>query len=199
MAPSALRRSERQYTYVQNAPAQRLARELRGVTGRSLPGLHRAHAAHVGPQAAERGHVAHQIKYDGYRVQVQVRQIAVRFLTRRGHDWTTGFQALAAAASGLKTYAAVLDGEVIVPGPNGTSDFGALQEDLGAKRSDRMIFCAFDVLYLDGLDLRNSVLEPALLADVEYRALTGERKLTHPSFKGLREDLMAPQARRRRS
>jgi ATP-dependent DNA ligase len=60
-------------------------------------------------------------------------------------------------------------------------------------------FCAFDVLYLDGLDLRNSVLEPALLADVEYRALTGERKLTHPSFKGLREDLMAPQARRRRS
>ena len=102
MAPSALRRSERQYTYVQNAPAQRLARELRGVTGRSLPGLHRAHAAHVGPQAAERGHVAHQIKYDGYRVQVQVRQIAVRFLTRRGHDWTTGFQALAAAASVLR-------------------------------------------------------------------------------------------------
>jgi hypothetical protein len=35
--------------------------------------------------------------------------------------------------SGLKTYAAVLDGEVIVPGPNGTSDFGSLQEDLGAK------------------------------------------------------------------
>jgi bifunctional non-homologous end joining protein LigD len=48
---------------------------------------------------------------------------------------------------------------VIAPGPNGTSDFGALQEDLGAKRSDRMIFCAFDVLYLDGLDLRNSLLQ----------------------------------------
>ena len=71
----------------------------------------------------------HEIKYDGYRVQVQVRQIAVRFLTRRVTTGPRASRRSRPQRSGLKTYAAVLDGEVIVPGPNGTSDFGALQEE----------------------------------------------------------------------
>jgi bifunctional non-homologous end joining protein LigD len=81
----------------------------------------------------------------------------------------------------------VLDGEVIVPGPNGTSDFGALQEDLGVKRSDRMVFCAFDVLYLDGLDLRSCPLDyrkrvlAALLPTVQPGAARVKEPWTPPA------------------
>jgi bifunctional non-homologous end joining protein LigD len=53
---------------------------------------------------------------------------------------------------------AIIDGEVIVPGPEGVSDFGALQSDLAAARSDRLVFYAFDLLYADGYDLRPSPL-----------------------------------------
>jgi bifunctional non-homologous end joining protein LigD len=48
----------------------------------------------------------------------------------------------------------VLDGEVVVQSPDGTTDFGALEADLGAGRDDRLVFFAFDLLYLDGFDLR---------------------------------------------
>jgi bifunctional non-homologous end joining protein LigD len=159
MARSELTRSQRQYAHVQNALAQRLARELKCAKGVPFPDFIEPMQPTLVPIPPSGDMWLHEIKYDGYRVQVQVQQNGVHFLTRRGHDWTDRFKALAVAASGLKTYAAVLDGEVIVPGPNGTSDFGALQEDLGAKRSDRMVFCAFDVLYLDGLDLRSCPLE----------------------------------------
>jgi bifunctional non-homologous end joining protein LigD len=144
---------------VQNALAQRLGASFKCAKGVPFPDFIEPMQPTLVPIPPSGDMWLHEIKYDGYRVQVQVQQNGVHFLTRRGHDWTDRFKALAVAASGLKTYAAVLDGEVIVPGPNGTSDFGALQEDLGAKRSDRMVFCAFDVLYLDGLDLRSCPLE----------------------------------------
>jgi bifunctional non-homologous end joining protein LigD len=65
----------------------------------------------------------------------------------------------------------VIDGEVIVPTADGHSDFHALERDLGAGRSDRLVFYAFDLLHLDGLDLRDAALLDrkellaALLAD----------------------------------
>src|SRR5437763_2780782 len=78
--------------------------------------------------------------------------------TRRGHDWTDRFDSVALAAWELKTYGAIIDGEVIVPTARGQSDFHALERDLGAGRSDRFVYYAFDLLYLDGLDLREAAL-----------------------------------------
>lgn len=58
----------------------------------------------------------------------------------------------------LNTHSAIIDGEVIVQTPKGASDFGALQKELGAGRSDRLVFYAFDLLHLDSFDLRDATL-----------------------------------------
>lgn len=97
---------------------------------------------------------AHEIKYDGYRLQAHIGNGAVRFLTRSGLDWTEKFGALAEALGALKIHSAILDGEVVVENAHGASSFADLVADLKAERSDRMVFIAFDLLFQDGADTR---------------------------------------------
>jgi bifunctional non-homologous end joining protein LigD len=100
----------------------------------------------------------HEIKFDGYRLQLHKRQNDIRAYTRRGHDWTGRFDSLVSAMWKLQAFDVVIDGEVIVPTKTGHSDFGALESDLGAGRSDRFIYYAFDVLHIHGHDLRRCAL-----------------------------------------
>ena len=58
----------------------------------------------------------HEIKFDGYRVQVHLRDAAVRVFTRRGNDWTKRFRKVAADAYLINAGSAILDGEVVAPG-----------------------------------------------------------------------------------
>jgi bifunctional non-homologous end joining protein LigD len=78
--------------------------------------------------------------------------------TRRGYDWANRFASIANAAKMLPVKEAILDGEVVVLGPEGISDFGALQADLATGDSPRFVFFAFDLLFIDGYDLRQSPL-----------------------------------------
>jgi bifunctional non-homologous end joining protein LigD len=144
--------------YVRTFPAALLARQIPGTKPAAFPAFIEPSLATLHPKAPTGDKWVHEIKYDGYRVQLQVREGVVRLFTRRGHDWTERFETIALAAWQLKTYGAVLDGEVIVPTPEGHSDFHALERDLGASRSARLVFYAFDLLYLDGLDLRDATL-----------------------------------------
>jgi len=75
---------------------------------------------------------------------------------------------------------------VIVPTPEGRSDFHALEQDLGAGRSDRFVFYAFDLLYLDGLDLRNAALldRKQILAELLAAAAEPFRFSEHVSANG---------------
>jgi bifunctional non-homologous end joining protein LigD len=98
------------------------------------------------------------VKVDGYRAQLHVRDGAARVFSRRGNDWTERFESIAHAAVRLPVTLAVIDGEVIVATPDGLSDFNALQTELANERSDRMTFYAFDLLYVDGFDLRRAPL-----------------------------------------
>jgi bifunctional non-homologous end joining protein LigD len=144
--------------YVRTFPASLLAREVPGVRPATLPGFIEPCLATLRPRSPAGNRWVHEIKYDGYRLQAHVRQGKVQLLTRRGHDWTDRFDNVALAAWELKTYAAIVDGEVIVPTAERRSDFHGLERDMGAGRSDRFVFYAFDLLYLDGLDLRNCAL-----------------------------------------
>jgi len=101
----------------------------------------------------------HEIKFDGYRIQAHVERGKAVLYTRSGLDWTHRFRGVAEALSGLPAGAAVLDGELVVESEGGLSDFAALREDLEAGRSERMRYYAFDLLYLEGFDLRPSPLE----------------------------------------
>ena len=76
----------------------------------------------------------HEIKFDGYRVQVHLANEAVKIFTRRGHDWTNRFKKVAHDAWLIKASCAVVDGEVVVPAADGTTDFSVLQNELSASR-----------------------------------------------------------------
>jgi bifunctional non-homologous end joining protein LigD len=73
--------------------------------------------------------------------------------TRRGNDWTNRFKKIAADAWHINAGSAIIDGEVVVPSANGTTDFSVLQNELKG-RSTKIVMVAFDLLYLNGYDLR---------------------------------------------
>ncbi|NNG72362.1 ATP-dependent DNA ligase [Rhizobium laguerreae] len=105
---------------------------------------------------------AFEVKWDGYRLAVHIAPSGVRILTRGGHDWTERFPAIAAEARRLPVATAILDGEAVVFDERGRSDFGRLQQSLGGRGGKRMsreaVLMAFDLLYFDGRDMRQTEL-----------------------------------------
>jgi len=95
----------------------------------------------------------HEIKFDGYRVQIHLRDAAIKVFTRRGNDWTNRFRKIAADAWHINAGSAIIDGEVVAPAADGTTDFAVLQNELKG-RSKTIVMVAFDLLYLNGFDLR---------------------------------------------
>jgi bifunctional non-homologous end joining protein LigD len=95
----------------------------------------------------------HEIKFDGYRIQVHLRDAAVKVFTRRGNDWTNRFRKIAADAWNINAGSAIIDGEVVVPAADGTTDFSVLLNELKG-RSKKIVMVAFDLLYLNGYDHR---------------------------------------------
>jgi bifunctional non-homologous end joining protein LigD len=96
----------------------------------------------------------HEIKFDGYRTIAHVEQGAVRLITRSGLDWTRYYGHLAKAFQGLRCRQAILDGEVAVQDATGVTSVPALEQALESRRTEQLIFYAFDLLHLDGDDLR---------------------------------------------
>ncbi len=70
----------------------------------------------------------HEIKFDGYRVQMHLGDGRVTVYTRRGHDWTKRFRKVADDAGEIVVGSAIIDGEVVVPQANGATDFSVLQK-----------------------------------------------------------------------
>jgi bifunctional non-homologous end joining protein LigD len=93
----------------------------------------------------------HEIKHDGYRLQVRRDGEAVRLFTRRGYDWSGRYPAIASTAAKLRATSFTLDGEAVVCGSNGIAIFDALHRH--GTVSEAMLY-AFDLLELDGEDLR---------------------------------------------
>jgi bifunctional non-homologous end joining protein LigD len=95
----------------------------------------------------------HEIKFDGYRLQLRVEGGRATLKTRAGLDWTGKFKAIAADAEGLPD--CLVDGEACALDDHGAPDFAALQVALSDGKSRDLIFFAFDLLFADGADLRN--------------------------------------------
>jgi bifunctional non-homologous end joining protein LigD len=95
----------------------------------------------------------HEIKFDGYRVQLHIANEDIRVFTRRGNDWTKRFKKVADDAYLISARSAIIDGEIVVPAADGTTDFSVLQNELKGS-SKKIVMVAFDLLYLNGYDLR---------------------------------------------
>jgi bifunctional non-homologous end joining protein LigD len=97
----------------------------------------------------------HEIKFDGYRIEAVLDSGKVTLRTRAGLDWTDRFPSIAAAIAELPAKKCLIDGEIIVEDENGISDFSALQNALKEGKTRGLIYYAFDLLHLDGFDLKS--------------------------------------------
>ncbi len=130
-----------------------------GKRASALPGFIPPCLATLADKAPDSSNWIHEIKFDGYRLQAHIDNGDVRLLTRKGLDWTAKFATTAKALAKLPVDTAVIDGELVVEGPDGVSSFSLLQEALKANAHDTMVFYAFDLLHLDGDDLLKAPLE----------------------------------------
>ncbi|MBZ9705406.1 DNA ligase [Mesorhizobium sp. ESP7-2] len=95
----------------------------------------------------------HEIKYDGFRTQLILDWAGARAFTRTGIDWSKRYWPVVDAAEKLKAKSFILDGEMIAPEPDGRPNFHAMHSRM-AWNAELLAFVAFDIMHLDGQDLR---------------------------------------------
>ena len=128
----------------------------------------------------------HEIKYDGYRILARIDEGEVRLASRNGKDWTREFPQVARALGRLPAGTALLDGEVAAVLPNGATSFQALQR--APSGATPLVYFVFDLLHLDGWDLRGVRLEER--KEVLRRLLAGA-----PDPRALQRSRARPRAR----
>lgn len=142
----------------------RTKRSMAGIAGKakrktgsrpdtSLPPFIAPQLAYLKEQPPEGRQWIHEIKYDGYRIISAVAGDEVRLYTRSGQDWTRKFTSIAKALRKLKAQA-LIDGEVVVFGAQGRTSFSALQQALSEGDDAALRYIVFDLLILNGEDLR---------------------------------------------
>ena len=99
----------------------------------------------------------HEVKHDGYRTLLIVERRKARAYTRNGFDWSERYPGITKAAAKLDCRSAIIDGEVIVQDERGVSDFEGLKSAI-RWRPQSLVFCAFDLLHLNGKDFRERPL-----------------------------------------
>ena len=124
----------------------------------------------------------HEVKFDGYRMVSRIDHGDVRIYSRNGKDWTAALPSVVAALQRLDVDQAWLDGEVAVADAQGLTSFQQLQNALSDPRAKNISYFVFDLLYLDGYDLRGVALTErkqllrALVGKVRCRSALQRRR-----------------------
>lgn len=126
----------------------------------------------------------YEMKFDGFRIMVRIDGPEVRFFTRNGHDWTARLPELQRAFERQPLTHAWLDAEAVVLDDSGMPCFSLLEKAFDRRRTKDIVLYVFDLLYLDGWDLRSAILD-------ERRRILAER-LTPSEAVRLSETLDAP-------
>lgn len=113
--------------------------------------------ATLADKAPEDANWLHELKYDGYRILARKAGDAVTLFSRSGLDWTIRFPAIAEAIETLPCDSALIDGEIAFVLPSGITDFKSLQSHIDTP-DPAIRYFAFDLLFLDGKDLRKEPL-----------------------------------------
>src|SRR5512140_879014 len=127
--------------------SQRVRKPAKPVTTTAMPRFIEPQLCKLIERATSEPGWAHEIKFDGYRMQLRVENGDAQLRTRKGLDWTARFAGIAASASSLPD--CLLDGEVVALDPHGAPDFAALQAALSDRKYDELIYFAFDLLFLE--------------------------------------------------
>ncbi|KAA5545433.1 DNA ligase D [Roseiconus nitratireducens] len=100
----------------------------------------------------------HELKLDGYRMQIRLAADGVQLLTRNGIDWTDRLNVIADDLAGLRIISGILDGELVALDSQGRADFGALQAAFRNNQTGALVLFVFDLLYLNGTRLTEEPL-----------------------------------------
>jgi len=130
-----------------------LTRNRRRRSHAASPGFIPPQLATLVKQAPDGPGFLHEIKLDGYRMAARLDNGDVHLLTRTGLDWTTKYPVIAEALAELPVKTAYLDGELCGVLPDGRTAFSIVQNAADNRRGD-LIFFLFDLLFLDGADVR---------------------------------------------
>ena len=114
----------------------------------------------------------HEIKHDGFRIMARRDSAGIRLITRNGYDFAGRFPQIVEAVSKLKVRSCFIDGEAIVVDERGLSDFDLLRS---WRHDHAAVLCAFDLIEIDGKDLRCTSLEQRkqMLTDLLHRERDG--------------------------
>ena len=155
-----------------------------------------ATSAQKPPAETASTHWMHEIKFDGYRTIAHVIDGEVRLITRSGIDWTKRYGELPREFAKLPVKQAIIDGEIVVLDEHGISRFAALQDALSGGAGNRLNFYAFDLLYLDGYDLRGVALveRKQLLAQIMGGHVTGRSAIQYSDHVGGEGDALYERA-----
>ncbi len=133
----------------------------------------------------------HEIKFDGYRIQAHVAAGEVTLYTRNGHNWTAKYRALAKALKDMDVENAVFDGEIVYQDESGRSNFQKLQNAMKSESTQSLIFYIFDLLFLDGEDLRERPLIERKEKLEELIGDLGDEKIRYSEhFKGVGDKMI---------
>jgi bifunctional non-homologous end joining protein LigD len=159
------------------------ARPAEGVAVRQLPRFVEPQLAKLVERPPQGAGWAHEVKFDGYRLQMRIEGGAARLRTRKGLDWTEKFPEIAAAGAALPD--AIVDGEAVALDHDGAPDFAALQAALSSGDTAPLVYFVFDALFAGGEDLRRLPLTDrkarlkALLGALKGRAAQRIRYVEH--------------------
>ena len=170
------RHDEEEIVFEERKATKKVTRKKKSLAGSDKwPGFIPPELPRLVTSVPEGSQWIHEMKYDGYRMQAQVKNGIVNFYTRSGLDWASSFPYIMNALANLNIHNAILDGEVVAMDDKGRTNFQQLQNSLKAKSDKHLRYYIFDLLYLDGEDLRNRPLleRKELLRDV----LKGAEKL----------------------
>lgn len=128
-----------------------------------FPGFIEPQLAQQAMEPPSGGDWIHELKLDGYRIQIHILsnkarahlERNARLLTRKGIDWTARMPDIAEAAASIEADSAILDGEVVALDDKGVSNFADLQAAFQQEKQQYLSYYAFDLLHLNGRNLRN--------------------------------------------
>jgi bifunctional non-homologous end joining protein LigD len=141
---------------VEAAPPAARVEQLKGVTTRRIPDFVEPQLSRLVEHPPIEAAWAHEVKFDGYRLQLRTVGGKLTLLTRSALDWTSKFSSVAGAAAGFPD--CMIDGEVVALDERGVPSFSALQAALSAGEAKNLVFFAFDLLFEGRLDLRGLAL-----------------------------------------
>lgn len=179
-------------TLPEKTPGRRVKPKIRKIRKTKLPDFIAPQLALLAEAPPSGENWLHEIKFDGYRTLCRKQKEKIKLLTRSGLDWSSKYEIIAQECQKILAESLMLDGEIVWVDKNGVSHFQGLQNSLDSHKSDELLYYAFDLLHLNGEDLRETPLLERKMLLAKLIKNTGSKKILFSDhWQGKGSDVLA--------